>query len=494
MTEHELATLYYRAGHPLILVESVEEDRVIQNILSIEQCKDRPAYRWDGTGSLVNVRTCKAETGSGQTSLPDVIRSFRGKERTLLFLLDAQTNIENAPIYRSLRNAMSDLKQKRTTIWLIAPSWSRLPAELQTYAPCIEWPLPDRDMLKDRLEFVRDSASEETTISPERERECVDAATGLTHEQAENAFALSYIRKPSWDPRVIEAEKVSMIKRSGHLEVWPCAPLSDVGGMAGLKEFMQREVLPWRSDPQLAARAIILLGPPGVGKSLFAKAVGALMGRPVLRCDVAALKGSLVGESERRTRQALKLADATAPVVLFIDELEKGIGGYASSAHTDSGVTLGMVGTMLTWLQEHTSDVFTVATVNDYAKLPTEFTRAGRFDERFFIDLPNLAERVEVAAIHLSKYGCDTGLADLIAAGTTDWTGAEIEQLIKTAARLSDRKMDEANIGIAAALMKPLCSTSREAIEKLREFAETRFRFANETIADITAAATRSMA
>jgi hypothetical protein len=225
-----------------------------------------------------------------------------------------------------------------------------------------------------------------------------------------------------------------------------------------------------------AANGIIV---HNTGKSLCSKAAGALLGWPVLRADVGALKGSLVGQSEANMRGMLKLADAVAPCCLWLDEIEKGIGGYASSANTDSGVTLGMVGTLLTWMQEHSSSVLTIATCNDYRKLPPELTRAGRFDERFFVDLPSMIERQEIATVHLDRLKMTTALSGEIASLTDGWTGAEIEQLVKSAARRTQRKITLEAVKEAALTIKPISKIDPEGTEQLRQWGRNCLTLAN---------------
>jgi SpoVK/Ycf46/Vps4 family AAA+-type ATPase len=232
-------------------------------------------------------------------------------------------------------------------------------------------------------------------------------------------------------------------------------------------------------DNQLRVRGILLLGVPGVGKSLASRVAGSLLSWPVLRCDISGLKGSLVGQSEGNMRAALKLAEAVSPCVLYLDEVEKAVGGYASSAQSDSGVTLGMVGTLLTWLQEHQSPILTIATCNDYSKLPAELTRAGRFDERFFVDLPCKTERIDIAAIHLHKFGCMGGWSEVIADLTEEWTGAEIEQLVKSVSRRTDRKPNIEVIAVVSKEIKPISRVRGNEINKLREWGRSQLRIAN---------------
>ena len=208
-----------------------------------------------------------------------------------------------------------------------------------------------------------------------------------------------------------------------------------------------------------------LLSPPGCGKSAFAKSLGNETGRPTLVLDVGSLMGSLVGQTEERTRQALKTVDAMAPCVLFVDEIEKALAGVQSSGQTDSGVSARMFGTMLGWLSDHESDVFVVATSNDVSKLPPEFSRAERWDGTFFLDLPGRPEKESIWGMYLGKYGLDGGQAR---PGDRDWTPAEIKSCCRLAALL-DLSVDEAARNIV-----PVAVTAGESVERLRNWASGR--------------------
>lgn len=178
-------------------------------------------------------------------------------------------------------------------------------------------------------------------------------------------------------------------------------------------------------------------------------------------------------------REMLKLVEAIAPCVLWCDEIEKALGGHASSAQSDSGVTLSMVGTLLTWMQEHRSQVLTVMTANDHSKLPAELTRAGRIDEQFFVDIPNLAERAEIGAVHLRKYKASPELAPTIAALSDNWTGAEIEQLVRSAARRSRGNITAAVLTECAENIRPITRTRPVETAELREWGKKTLRLAN---------------
>ena len=388
-------------------------------------------------------------------------------------------------MYRSLKDRLPALKglSPSSMIVLCGPSW-KLPAELQHEIPVLQFDLPSRDQLATALQVV----AKDNGVKVEDEASILDAAAGLCLSEAENALALSLVEnKGKLQAATVEGQKMRLVKSSGFLEVSLPADPADIGGLGSLKSYFADEVLPSMHDQQLMVKGVLLVGVPGTGKSLAARAAGAMLGWPVLRLDMSALKAGIVGASEGNLRQALKLADAIAPCVLWIDEIEKAVGGFASSAQTDGGTTLGMVGQLLTWLQEHKSPVITVATCNDYAKLPAELTRAGRFDERFFVDLPSFAERVEIAGVHLGKYlDSPNGLREVIAKLAEGWTGAEIESLVISAARRTGRQVTIDALQDAAKNIKPISKVKGDEIRSLRAWAADTLRYANTVEAQLS--------
>lgn len=269
----------------------------------------------------------------------------------------------------------------------------------------IEHELPDRDQL---VEFATGIATESSELPSGPELETVlDAAAGLTRLEAENAFSLSLVRHGRITSEAIWELKSGMLKKSGLLELHRGREdFSILGGLSSRKSFCKRALLqPGRGNPVKRPRGVLLLSPPGCGKSQFCKSLGNEVGRPVLILDIGTLMGSLVGQSEDRTRQALRIIDAMAPCVVMIDEVEKAFAGVNGTG--DSGVASRMVGTFLSWLNDHNSDVFVVCTSNDISRLPPEFGRSERFEGAFFLDLP-------------SREGKDTDLESvLVAWGTT---------------------------------------------------------------------------
>lgn len=471
---------YKRAAFPCVAVETVEDERLLRNVLAM---KDTPVYAISAIGGL---RDCRAgEVVNKQAQFPQAFAHAAANPGVVLVVYDFQHVVRNPGAYRSLKDSFAALKDGGSLVVLVAPAWS-LPAELSHDIPVLQFDLPTREHLSRALQVVAEGAG----VQVQNEAGLLDAAAGLSLMEAENAFALSLVQDRALIPLTVEREKMRLVRSSGFLEVSPAADPASVGGLDGLKNYIAGEVLPCRGSDLLRVRGVLLVGVPGTGKSLASRAAGALLGWPVVRMDVGSLKGSLVGQSEGNMRAALKLADAIAPCVLWLDEIEKGVGGHASSAQSDGGTTLGMIGQLLTWLQEHSSPVLVVATCNDYSKLPAELTRAGRFDERFFVDLPTDAERVEIAAVHLKKYyRFDAALADKAGELSKVWTGAEIEQLVKSAARRSmGRDMTAADLQAAAADIRPISQVKESEITALRDWAKGTLRPANSPAAPKSAA------
>lgn len=467
---------YAAAGYPAVAVETVEEERLIAALK--EGLATPPGLQ--RTTMVLASATRTADLMTGQLtapSFPNAIATATMRENALLVLLDWQHVARNSGAYRALRDALPLLRAQGSMVVIVAPSWT-LPPELEHEIPVVRWGLPTREQLTSAMEVVARSSGielKDNDLTP-----VLDAAAGLTLAEAEGAAALAVAEAGHIDPIIVQREKLRLVKSTGYLEVWEPCPLGDLGGLGELRRYLVEEVVPSVSDPVLAVRGITLTGVPGTGKSLACRAIAAALQWPALRLDIGACKGSLVGESERRLRDGLARVEALAPCVLVIDEIEKAVGGYASSAATDSGTTLGMVGALLTWLQEHRSQVVTVATCNDYSALPPELTRAGRFDERFFVDLPLLDERAEIAAVHLRKLGCEPdGHAARIADLSDGWTGAEIEQLVRSAARRTRRAITAEALTEAAKDIRPISKVRGAEVEALRNWARNSLRVAN---------------
>jgi SpoVK/Ycf46/Vps4 family AAA+-type ATPase len=262
-----------------------------------------------------------------------------------------------------------------------------------------------------------------------------------------------------------------MLKKSGLLSLHQGNETFDqLGGLDALKGFCTQAMRRHgEQNPLKRPRGVLLLSPPGCGKSHFAKALGNVTGRPTLILDIGSLMGSLVGQTESNIRQALAIADAMAPSVLAIDELEKALSGVGGSG--DSGVSTRLFGTFLTWLNDHQSDVVCVATTNNIQQLPPEFARAERFDGVFFIDLPGDQQKERIWEICLSMFDLD---ASQRKPSTTDWTGAEIRSCCRLASLLGVSLVE------AAQNVVPVATTAAESVDGLRQWASGRCLNADE--------------
>lgn len=364
--------------------------------------------------------------------------------------------LDKAGIIQALINNIIRGKEEDLRFIILSPS---LPTniELQKLVVVLEHPLPSREQLLEKLTHIDYNEGKF-----EIEEEVTETAKGLTLREAENSYALSLVKHGKITKDEIWNQKVQSVKKQGFLELYKGKEdFNSIGGLQGLKDFCLRLL---RKNNPVLPRGILLLGPSGTGKSLVAKCLGNQTNRPVLLMDVGRLHSKFVGSSEENIRGALNLADALSPCILFIDEVEKSLAGVSSDG--DSGVSARIFGTLLTWMQDHESDVFVVCTSNDISRLPPEFSRAERFDRTFFLDLPNSSEREEIWKIHKQAYK----ISDLQLEVPNDdgWTGAEIKSCCRLSKSL-DVSLAEASKGII-----PVSVSSMEKLKALREWAKSR--------------------
>ena len=348
---------------------------------------------------------------------------------------------------------------------VILSSVVELPHELEKLFVCLNHELPDREQL---LEIASGIATEAGELPEGNELERIlDAASGLTRFEAEGAFSLSLIRHGRLRAPDIWELKSQLLIKSGLLTLHRGSEdFTGIGGLGSLKSFCRRALRHrTRQSNQPQARGVLLLGIPGTGKSAFCQALGNETGRPTLTLDVGALMGSLVGQTEERTRRALRIVDAMQPAVLFIDEIEKALSGVGGSGSSDGGVSTRMLGALLSWLNDRTSDVFVVCTANDISRLPPELCRAERFDGVFFLDLPASSQREAIWELYLHRFGLD---AEQARPDNEDWTGAEIRACCRLAALL------DLPLVQAAQNIVPIAAVSRESVERLRNWANGR--------------------
>ena len=388
---------------------------------------------------------------------------------------------------------------KRTVVFL--SPLIKLPMELEKDVQVVDFDLPDRATLED---IVREKAFagsrsrrfgknfQKVLESPDLQREIADAALGLTEAEARQVFDKTSVRDKQFSIQTILAEKKHIIRKSGILEFYETKlGLNSVGGLPEMKDWLQKRQHSFTQSARdfglPLPKGILLLGVPGCGKSLSAKAISQAWQMPLLRLDVGKVFGSLVGSSEENMRRAIKTAEAVAPAILWLDELEKGFSGTKSSGSSDGGTTARVFATFLTWLQEKESPVFVIATANDVSQLPPELLRKGRFDEIFFVDLPNREERRAILEIHISRRGRAPSSYDLrkLVEASAGYSGSELEEVLVTALyNAYDEGQGQTDItteGILIAMREviPLSQTMRERLAGMREWAKSRARRAS---------------
>lgn len=472
---------YHLAGYAIVALETMEDDRVLElcdGLVTSSRQAERGIYSVAASGGLIE-EGYDGRIIDGSINFSRAFEWAASQHEIILIVRDFQHVISGPAAYRPLLRFLPAIKARGNMIVLVAPFWN-LPPELKREMPVITVPLPNQDELQVPLNAVIDAQPEDEAIQPKSKVELLEAARGLTLAEAENVFSLAYGK--GFSPQVVEREKMRLV-RSQCMTVENPMPLDALGGLGRLKEYIESEVLPWKMDEQLMVRGILACGIQGTGKSLAAKVMASMLGWPLIRFDMASAKGSLVGQSEGNVRQALAIADAIAPCVLWLDEVEKGVAGNKSSGVTDGGTTTGMVGIFLTWSQEHKTPVTMFMTCNDYASLPPELIRPGRVDEKFFVDLPTHDERYQIAQIHLRRLDAVKKdalhlTADNLADMTDDYTGAEIEQVIKSAARRTNRQVTGDALSQAAKEINPI--SRQQNTKEFREWAKTNLRAAND--------------
>lgn len=525
---------YLKASYPLIYVTSSEEERLERIIGKVcnaptsngervcslfvweegvgikaghDDLADDPRFAWDKIAEATKTLpqfimfiTQKSDEAIEAANHPEDHPDGTHWDNAAFLAKDLHYLFKNpSPVlYRALRIFARNAKVMGQSLIAIGPT-STLPEELAHEFVVLDLELPDKADIKKALvelgESLIDSGQEEGAgvlklLKGKNASAIIDASKGMTESEVVGSAALSLVQSGKLDREFITEQKVAAIKKSGSLEIWPAEAIGHVGGMGAFKEFLHITSKAFskkaRSFGLNEPKGALVVGVPGTGKSLGAKAAASLFQRPLVRFDVGSVKGSLVGDSEKNMRNALKTIDAAAPCVLFIDEVEKGFAGAGGS--NDSGVSAGIFGQFLSWMQDHESEVYVIATANNVDSLPPEFLRSGRFDEIFFSDLPTDAERKEIFEIHLTKVKRDPksfGLAQLVEA-SRDYSGAEIEQVVQDALghAFSEDADDVTDTHLLEAIKrtKPLAVTRKGDIDKMRERGKRDFRSASNEV------------
>lgn len=503
MAPHKIQQLdvLIRAKYPILYIMSSEERRIEELLRHVAGMRRKRLFSWTVTEGIQDLSLPKAVVVESKTRDPlqilDYIANY--KESALFILKDFHSYIdhsrlpldsERALIIRRLRDVANELKESRKTLVLLSPVHT-VPVELEKDITLLDYSQPTFEELHIALDRVLRSAKQRSRLkgldlNEEARARAIRAAQGLTCTEAENAFAKSLVMTHGLDLDVILAEKQHLLRRSRALEYFHAPEdFSFVGGMEELKEWLRKRGSAFSERARRFGlpepRGLLLLGVQGCGKSLMAKAVASQWKLPLLRLDMGRIFGEMVGASELNMRQALKVAESLAPTIIWVDEIEKGLAGAASSGRSDAGTAARVFGTFLTWMQEKEAPVFVVATSNDVRQLSPELLRKGRFDEIFFVDLPDQKERAEIWNIHLHKRKRNPRHFNIerLASESEGFSGAEIEQVIISALYDAfDETRDIEMLDLIRIITQsvPLSKTMHEEIEGFRAWAEEHAR------------------
>ena len=472
--------LSLRSKATLILVISAEEERVTEDLKTLCRSTERSCIAWDlAEGFNLLVGKTAPAGGRDPLSVLEQIEKADADAAALFILHDFHECWDNPNVKRKLRGLARKLKYTRKSIVITAPA-AEIPSELVNECVVMDYPLPNIKTLEEVLDKLGLTPGVSIMLSPAGKEKLLQAALGLTASQAQRVFAKAIVRSGKLsddDIDFVMQEKKQLIRDIEALEFTEASETPEsVGGLGELKHWLNLREKAFSTGARAyglpAPKGIALIGIPGTGKSLTAKMISRLWHLPLIRLDVGALFGSLVGESEERVRRALSIVEIIAPCILWIDELEKAL----SHGGLDSGTSTRVFGSILTWMQEKTAPVFVVATANDVTALPPELLRRGRFDEIFFLDLPTEQERREIFEVHILKRARLPEMYDLdrLAKASRGFVGSEIEQAVIDAMYIgfndAEREFTTEDILHALQHQVPLSVSQREQIEKLRSW------------------------
>jgi SpoVK/Ycf46/Vps4 family AAA+-type ATPase len=478
-TNAKLIEILVRSRYPLVWVQTYEEGRVLEAIESVARERKLGFEPWSLTKGFEAAGDSQNKDPHGALAH---IEKFKDKE-AIYVLKDFHAFVKDAKIARQLRDLDSELRKRKSTIVVLSPHPLQVP-DLEKSFYVMDWSLPSREEVREKAENLLKLPS---VKRPENLDAAVDAAMGLTLTEVQTTFAKSAVTTGTLDVSAIISEKKQILKKGGILEFFEVdGGMGDVGGHEVLKDWLRKRKRAFTPEAREFGldlpKGMLLVGPPGSGKSLVAKITGNHWGMATVRLDVGRIFQGLVGSSEENMRKAIAQAEACAPCILWVDEIEKGFG----SGGLDGGTSSRVLGTFLTWMQEHTTPVFVLATANDVSALPPELLRKGRFDEIWFSDLPTEMERGSIFEIHLKKKGRKLTGDDIcvLAEESEGFTGAEIEQAVKSAlfdAFDAGRNLQLEDVRRALKDTAPVSKTMKEKIDALREWVKGRARSTSST-------------
>jgi SpoVK/Ycf46/Vps4 family AAA+-type ATPase len=487
----EQLDLMLRSRYPLIYIVGAEEEPIETVLIqaAARSTPNRELYLWDIVRGWSDNG---ADKGSAIAALARIAKASGDKPaiyalRDLHPVLKAPLQPNNVPIVREIKNLARELKRSRKTLVLTSYSLD-VPPEFIEEMTVIDFPLPDAEEIDYLISQL--VVPEKLKLSPLSREQLVKACQGLSRARIQRVLAKAIAAKQQISEQEIDSvleAKQQAIRQTGILEfVTTHASLKSVGGLDLLKQWVQMRQDSFTEEARRYGipnpKGVLLAGIQGTGKSLSAKTIAHEWRMPLLRLDAGRLFGGLVGESESRVRQTIKIVEAIAPCVLWMDEIDKAFGNITSGFDGDSGTSRRVFGNLITWMQEKTSPVFIVATANNVQILPAELLRKGRFDEIFFLNLPTESERREIFRVHLHKLRPSRLREfdlDLLARHSKNFSGAEIEQTIIEGMHrafskgTSGNRQDFQTEDIVKAVDEtvPLAAIAKEQIDALKQWA-----------------------
>lgn len=482
--------LLVRSGNPIVAVETRDEDGAVAVIRKLAEDTHRPLFEWSITSGLARTVPKFADIGvKGGKAVPalEYVLEHTGEGKELYLFKDLAPHAKDPTVARLLRDIYT-----REDVCVILVDSEAQPESVRRLCIPLAMPLPTADelevIIRDVYQKIANSSLAEIKVSLTKRdlTEMASTLRGMTAAEASRvvASAIHYDDDLTREdlPRLVEAKR-NRLQSTGCLEsISVNVRVEEIGGLGRLKEWLARRrggMTPQAREFGIdSPRGILLLGVQGCGKSLCAKAVAADWNMPLLRLDPGVLYQKFVGESENRLREALAQAEAMAPVVLWVDEIEKAFASAAAES-ADGGLSQRIFGTLLSWMQDHLHPIFMVATANNISALPPELMRKGRFDEVFFVDLPDASARAAVWSVHLRRRKRDPKrfrLEDL-AAAAEGFSGAEIEQAVVSglyAAFAANRELTTEDLIAECRTTRPLSVLMAEKITALRQWAEGR--------------------